>query len=136
MFFLDESIRGFLLHESSIKKISYEASRLILEFNRGFRNKNHEELANCKIIIAVKNMRETSISSFLSIYKSTEGRYCTKSTQLSLSKFSKMLLKGDFIIESEFYSEFERAILLFGYISNHRIELKITDIEQLEFLFE
>ena len=56
--------------------------------------------------------------------------------QVSFEKFKKLLRKGSFCVESDFYSEFERAILLYGRIAKTRIELKITDIKDVIFQFE
>ena len=35
----------------------------------------------------------------------------------------------------EFYSEFERGLLIFGRISKFEIELKITDIKEISFVY-
>ena len=131
MNFLDIPQRNFLLHESSINGIDCENSELILNFNEGFWNTNHNQLKNCKIVISIKNLNSNNIDCFVSI----NGRGIFN-RQISYSDFVKKIKKESFVIDVEYYSEFERSILLFGRILGKEYELKITDIQNLSFLFE
>ena len=55
---------------------------------------------------------------------------------ISFNNFEKKLHKHEFYIDVEYYSEFERSILLHGKFQNHDSVLKITDINNISFIYE
>lgn len=136
MNFLDEILRDFWLHESSVSQIDCEDSQLVFNFNRGFWNDKHEQLEKCKLIVKIQYLEVNSVNSFVSIQKSVVKKNCILSKSISFSQLEKLLQKSEFEVETEYYSEFERAMLIVGRISKYRIDMKITDIDELIFLFE
>ena len=129
MNFLDKDLRSFLLHESSIKSIDCEKGQIILNFNKGFYNENHIQQTNCKTIIKIKHLEMSNIDCFMSVLEL--GKTIKKSR--NFSRLQKMLKKCECYIESEYYSEFERALLIVGYINYKLIYIKITDIDMILF---
>ena len=111
MFFLDSSLRAFLLHESSIQNIDIEASRLSFCFSKGFYNNLHQQLSNCCMRLTIKPIQSYNVDVFVSITKEKKGR----KKPMNFLKFKKELQKDPFVIEVEYYSEFERSILLLGH---------------------
>ena len=130
MHFLESPLCDFWLHESSIKQIDIDASRIIINFDNGFWNKNHEQLKECKMIINISPLNYSNVNSFFSVKK---RGYFNK--EISPESFLKRLKKDHFVIDVEYYSEFEKSILLVGRILDVEMEIKITDIDCISFLY-
>ena len=131
MHFLDIPLRKFWLHDSSIQSITVHDSQIIFGFKSGFYNEKHEQLKNGKILISIRNLNSQNFSCFCSVINRT-----ALNKEISLEKFQKCLKKHCYIIDVDYYSEFERSILLLGYINKKQIEFKVTDVEQIDFFFE
>ena len=134
--FLNSSFYNYLLHDSSIDTIYLDGSNIYLNFNSGFFDYKHNQLENCKIIVTIKDLSKLNINSFINIKKTISKRKSTVYKQILFADFEKMLLKNNFEIEAEYYSDFERAILLVGKVGNYGLEFKITDIDKLDFCFD
>lgn len=126
------SLDDYLLHESSIDDIVLENNCIALVFKRGFYDKKHNQLSNCKIIIEINSFQDYSADSFATIWKYVYRRKSRKGKLISWSELKKALNRDEFIVDSHFCSEFEKAILILGRISKYEIELKITDIDSLK----
>ena len=129
MDFLNCKFNQYILHESSIKSIFMEQSRIKIVFDDGFYDKKHKQYQNCAIEIIINQLNNFSIDSFCYI----EKRKRKTITSISFNSFLKMLRKDSFKVMMDYYSDFERAIVLIGNIKNSIICFKVTDIDSLSF---
>lgn len=131
MHFLDEKLRKIWLHDSSIKSVSCDRSEIILTFEKGFRDSNHNLKSNCQLLICINNLNTQNVNCFVDIKVLNRFRRYVR-----FDSFVKMLQKSDFVVEVEYYSEFERALLLIGQLGDADILLKISDIEKISFQYD
>ena len=131
MHFLDIPMREFLLHDSSINNVECAKSRLTLDFKHGFYNKDHKQLESCKVVISIESCDPNNVNSF---FKVKRCGFINK--EILFERFQKMIRHDNLVVESEFYSEFERAVLIFGRIQQDHFELKITDIDKISFIYK
>lgn len=129
MDFLNCKFNQYILHESSIKSIFVEQSRIKIIFDDGFYDKKHKQYQNCAIEIIINKLNHFSIDSFCYI----EKRKRKSITRISFHSFLKMLRKDSFKVMMDYYSDFERAIVLIGNIKKSIICFKVTDIDSLSF---
>ncbi len=129
MYFLEIPLRNYLLHESSVSEVFCEQSKIWFIFDCGFWNNNHEKLEECKIMINILHLDINNTDRF---FNAQEHGIINK--KISFSAFLKKLKKEHFVIDVDYYSEFERSLLLIGRISNREFEIKITDIDNISFL--
>ena len=132
MHFLSEELRGIYLHESNIKEILCEASRLEVRFGLCSFDSEDTQGKNLVMVININNITPQNIDSYVRIVRPQK----LIKNNLSFSGFKKLLRKNEFIIESEYYSEFERALLLIGYLNDAPVHFKITDIDKLSFMYD
>ena len=129
MNFLAPELCAFYLHDSSINNVVLEESKTTLYFKDGFFDAEHNQKQNCKIVL------------YSSLFDPKESLFCYQITitdpipcdDISLDSFCDMISKDAFVIEVEYYSEFEKALLLIGKIGCKNVTFKITDIEKVEF---
>jgi len=129
MHFLDENLRNFWLHESNISRICIEEGRIVINFDKGFFDKNHVQKNNCMLLIDVNNFNEKNAERYVNI---TRISRLTKK-EITLKAFNRLLKKHNFVIDLEYYSEFERSMLLVGYVNGTTFNFKITDINDILF---
>jgi len=131
MHFLNIPLRKFWLHDSGVESIICDNSQIVLGFRSGFYNENHEQLNNCKMLLSIDGLNKQNFACFCSIRSRA-----ILSKEITLKKFEKWLKRNEFIIEVDYYSEFERSILLLGYMHNKQIEIKVTDVSRIDFSFD
>ena len=132
MFFLEEPMRCFFLHDSSVKTVICEDSLVIFCFDKGFWTSNHVHLNKCKILLKISSITPYNIDKFFVVKRKKKNR--TKDIQFC--DLCKLLNRDTFKIEKEYYSEFERSILLVGRIVEYEYEITVTDIDEIKFEFE
>ena len=132
--FLKSEIGKYLLHESSMKEFICDKSQINIVFDDGFWTKTHNQLEQCKIILKIDNLEKNNADHFVNIKRSIVRKRGVFSRQISIAELEIMLKKNKLFIDSEFYSDFEHAILIFGRISRYAIEIKITDIKEISFI--
>lgn len=128
MNFLNSPLSDYFLHESSVEKIEIDKTKIVLNFNSGFFNKNHEKLDNCKMILFISKLEQSDVDIFVSVKR--KGLF---NKEISFFRFLNELNKFKFSIDIEYYSEFERSVILIGNIADKEYELKITDINAISF---
>ena len=132
MNFIESKLRSYWLHESSIYKIECENSQITLLFKKGFWNFDHTPGKSCRMIIEINTLTINNVDLCVSVEQLS--RWSKKN--ISFNNFEKKLHKHEFYIDVEYYSEFERSILLHGKFQNHDSVLKITDINNISFIYE
>jgi len=132
MKFLNNELINFWLHESTIRFVRIQKNEIHLIFNKGFWDFNHRQKKNCTIVLTIKELNVENVNSFVTI---TKGGI-RKKKQFTLLNFNKAMLKSEFTIDVDYYSEFEKSIMLLGRIRNTEICFKVTDIDHITYLYD
>lgn len=133
MTFLEKSLREYNLHESTIKTIECEQALITLTFDCGFKKKN-EPLDNCKIILTVDHMDSNDASSNVYVKRGVQKKRREILDEISLDEFKKLLRKKRLVIDSDYYSELERSMIIFGTIAKYKIVFKVTEIKKVTYV--
>lgn len=127
--FLVDKFRAYCLHESVISDVECIDSKLIMHFRNGFW-KNHRQAENCCMVINIDGLTEKTVEFHTLIITVSKN----KQRLLTYSKFLDLLRKSHFVIDVDYYSDFAKSILLLGYAGNHKVELSIFDIVNIEYV--
>lgn len=126
----------YCLHDCIINKIKIKDSFLILYSNKGIYEletalKTYKIVENCNIIMNIDNLNEKKIYEHISI------NLFKKNTRkdLSFNKFCEMVNKYTFKIYLDFYSNFAKGVLLKGCCKKYEIEFLITEVNDMQFIF-
>lgn len=122
------------LHDTSVNDIIIEENGVILLFQDGvyFLNDAEKETAlskPCKMCIKIEDFDKNSLFEHCSFYKCHKKHF----SEIEFSEIKKLLLKNRFDIDLDFYSKFARAISLRGHIGKYLAEIRITEIQSIEF---
>lgn len=126
----------YCLHDCVINKIGIKDSALILYADKGIYEFDvnigtHKIRENCDIIIKIDNLNEKESYEHISIYLFKKN----VRKDISFKKFCEMIKKDNFKIYLDFYSSFAQGLLLKGYCNKYEIELLITEINDIQFIF-
>ena len=132
MHFLDKKLRNFWLHESRISGIVCEDTQLVIIFDKGFFGEDHVQKNNCRILVNIHELTPNNTGRYVNI---TRTQSIVKN-EISLFKFNRLLNKYRFVVDLEYYSEFERSMFLIGYVNGAIFHFKITDIDEISFFYE
>ena len=132
MSFSFSQLGQYILHDSSVNSIITQDTTLQFLFKEGYFDMNHQQYSNCSMSLIIEKLRCFPIDSVCYI----EERKGKRISTLTFASFTKLVKKYAFVIESEYYSLFENAILLLGNIKNKFICIKITDIDSISFATE
>lgn len=126
----------YCLHECVINKIEIRDSNLVLCSNKGVYEFDvnigtYKIVENCNIHIKIANLSEEESYEHISIciFKKNIRK------DISFDKFCKMVNNDNFKIYLDFYSSFAQGLLLKGYCNKHEIELLITEVNDIQFIF-
>lgn len=126
----------YCLHDCVIDKIEIRDSNLILCSNKGIYEHNvntgiFKIMKKCNIHIKIDNFVEEESYEHISIcvFKKNIRK------NISFDKLCKMVNDNNFKIYLDFYSYFAQGLLLKGYCNKYEIELSITEINDIQFIF-
>ena len=83
----------------------------------------------CKMKIFVQDFESNRLFEHCTFYKCYKKRYL----EVDLSHIKDLLKETHFAIDLDFYSPFAQAISLQGHIGKYMIEIRITEIKNIEF---
>lgn len=126
----------YSLHDCKLYDIKCERNKLILIFDAGVYELNIDAkqsrlTSKCYIEIDFENNSDLNIYSHIDI----DQRLHKKNKEIDFEIFKNHLKKGCFDVDMHFYSRFCNTILLTGYIKRTRYDIKVSDIKQINFLF-
>lgn len=126
----------YCLHDCVINKIEIKDSALILSSDKGIYEFDvnigtHKIMENCDILIKIDNLNEKESYEHISIYLFKKNIR----KDISFNKFCEMIKKDNFKIYLDFYSSFAQGLLLKGYCNKYEIELLITEVNDIQFIF-
>ena len=124
------------LHDSRINKVDFKNDTLTLSFDEGAYNldsngRETEKTTSCKLVITLRDKNIEDISQYVTVSKTRKGRV----KEISFDDLLSLLKKNYFEIDNDYYSYFNNAILLRGYIAKYSVAIEITDIQKMEFVF-
>lgn len=122
------------LHDTSINDINIEENGLVFLFQEGvyiLDNTGKETSLSkpCKMRIYIEDFDKNSLWGHCSFHKCHKKHF----SEIDFLDIKKLLLKNRFDIDLDFYSPFARAISLRGHIGKYLTEIRITEIQSIEF---
>lgn len=123
------------LHDTKLNNLETKELGVVLYFDNGIYSLDNGKETNltesCKIEIEIECFSKFKTFEHIEIF----AIHKNKIKEISIDEFSKMLQKAAFDIVMDYISTFSNALLLKGFIGKYKIELKISDIKNIKFLF-
>lgn len=122
------------LHDTFINDIIIEENGLIFLFQEGVyvlddTGKETTLSKPCKMRIYIDDFDSNRLFEHCSFYKCHKNRF----SEVDLSEIKKQLSKNRLDIDLDFYSPFARAISIRGCIGKYTVEIRITEIQSINF---
>ena len=129
--------KNYCLHDCIINKIEIINSSLVLHINDGLYNQQKKlsetkTTQSCRIDIQIDNLIEQEAYEHISI--NVFKRNFRKN--ISFYKLAKMINDNNLRIYLDFYSDFANGLLIKGFCNKMEIELLITEINSIKYIFE
>lgn len=132
-----EKINGkYCLHDCVINNVEIKDSTLILCAAKGVYEFDvnigtHKIRENCNILITIDGLSEKESYEHISVnlFKKSVRK------DISFNKFRGMVKNNNFKIYLDFYSNFAQGLLLKGFCDKYEIELLITEVNDINFIF-
>lgn len=126
----------YCLHDCVINKIEIKDSTLILCAEKGIYEFDvnigtYKIRGNCNILIKIDNLNEKESYEHISVYLFRKN----VRKDITFNKFCEIVKNDDFKIYLDFYSSFAQGLLLKGYCGKYEIELLITEVNDIQFIF-
>ncbi len=126
----------YCLHDCVINKIGIKDSTLILCAEKGIYEFDvnigtYKISGNCNILIKIDNLNEKESYEHISVYLFKKN----VRKDITFNKFCEIVKNDDFKIYLDFYSSFAQGLLLKGYCGKYEIELLITEVNDIQFIF-
>lgn len=133
---IEKMNKKYCLHDCIINKIEIKNSTLILYVDKGIYEFDvnigtYKIRENCKIFIKTDGLNENESYEHISVYLFKKN----VRKDISFNKFSEMIKNNNFKIYLDFYSNFAEGLLLKGFCDKYEIELLITEINDIKFVF-
>lgn len=126
----------YCLHDCVINKIEIKDSTLILCAEKGIYEFDvnigtYKIRGKCNILIKIDNLNEKESYEHISVYLFRKN----VRKDITFNKFCEIVKNDDFKIYLDFYSSFAQGLLLKGYCGKYEIELLITEVNDIQFIF-
>ena len=126
----------YCLHDCVINKIEIKDSTLILCAEKGIYEFDvnigtYKIRGNCNILIKIDNLNEKESYEHISVYLFRKN----VRKDITFNKFCEIVKNDDFKIYLDLYSSFAQGLLLKGYCGKYEIELLITEVNDIQFIF-
>lgn len=127
----------YLLHDTIVDNIELTSDGLILYFHKGVYTTNHGSIVSisslpCKMHISIQNFNTEALYQHIEIIKLYRYTYKEK----SFKSFIDTVQKYGFRIDVDYYSSFANAIMIEGISNNSKYFFKITEIQNIKFVFD
>lgn len=132
-----ENMLKYGLHDTEINSISIINTNIIFEFNSGvycLDNKGKEifKTNKTRLKINILDLDEVPLFTHIEINKIQKN----KIKEITFNRLKKEICENSMDIYLVYFSNFENSILIKGYIKKYSIEIKISEINAIEFVFE
>lgn len=127
----------YCLHDCVINKIEIKDSFLVLGADKGIYEFDinigkYKIMENCNIIIKIDDLNEKNSYEHISLYLFKKNLR----KEISFNKFCELVKNDNFKIYLDFYSSFAQGLLLKGFCNKYEIELLITEVKDIKFIFQ
>ena len=129
--------KKYALHDTEINKVTIHNGGIELHLDNGVylvddNGKEMEFSAPCRVSIVINTFNFANVWEHITIMKFRKS----KVKEIDFDEFLKLLNVNSFDITMEYYSLFGAAMLFKGYIGKYGIEVAITEIEKVEYVFD
>lgn len=134
---IDEYLYKYGLHDCVVKKVYVQNNSLIFCFNTGVYNLNEKgtettKTSNCLMCLDIENLNTEKMWEHIEISKIAKN----KISEIDYAKFTEEVDKFNFEIIENYISYFGQSVLLDGYSSKNRYQIKVSEIKKIEFNFK
>ena len=129
--------KEYCLHDTALNDITVEKFCIELIFEKGIYSLSEEGKEarltdKCVLKVNIDNFQTEHIWQHLQIL----SQYKRKIKEISILELKKMLLVGSLIVDDSFWSDFSNGLIIKGNVNKYFIELKITEINAIEYSFK
>lgn len=129
--------RKYCLHDASLNNICVGKSGIELIFEKGIyvltqEGKEDTLTDKCELKIDINNFYSENVLQHLQIIR----QYKRKIKEISIWELKEMLLKDNFVVYDSFWSDFSKGLIIKGNVNKFFVELNITEIKTIEYLFK
>ncbi len=131
-----EYLNKYSLHDSVVDDVKIVNNDIVFCFQSGIYELNSlgkqtNLTTSCKMIVNIESLNIEKLWEYIDIKRLYRG----KVVEMDFWQFSTFVHEHKWDLDIHFYSRFCNTILLKGYVSKYNIELSISDISKIEFLF-
>lgn len=131
MEYIDEFLYKYGLHDCIVSKIYIKNSFFVFCFKTGIYNLNEKgvetaKTTNCLMCLEINDLNIERIWEHVEILKVVKN----KILEIDYEQFALKVDKDNFKIIDNYLSYFGQSILLDGYISKNRYQIKISEIKK------
>lgn len=125
------------LHDTEINRVTCTEFGIILEFDRGVylldnTGKETELSKKCYLELKINFFDKQKMYEHIAIKRIRKN----KIKDIEYLEFEAMFAKNALDIYLDYYSPFADSLLIKGFMDKHEIELVVTEIAELSFIFE
>lgn len=129
--YIDEFLYKYGLHDCIVSKIYIKNNFLVFCFKTGIYNLNEKgvettKTTNCLMCLEINDLNIERIWEHVEILKVVKN----KILEIDYEQFALKVDKDNFKIIDNYLSYFGQSILLDGYISKNRYQIKISEIKK------
>ena len=133
---IDEYLYKFGLHDCVVEKIYVQNNALVFSFNTGIYNLNEKgtettKTTSCLMFLEIEDLKIEQMWEHIEISKINKNRI----SEIDYEEFIGEVEKFKFEIMENYSSYFGNCILLEGYTSKNRYQIKVSEISKIEFNF-
>lgn len=133
---IDNYLYQYSLHDCTVEKIYVQDSMLIFSFGTGVYNLDKKGIEitkteSCSMNLEIENLDKRQMWEHIEISKLSKN----KLSEIEFEKFIEEVEKFKFEIIDNYLSYFGQSILLEGYSSQNRYQIKVSEIKKIEFIF-
>lgn len=134
---IDEYLYKYGLHDCEIEKIYVENNSLVFSFRTGVYILNEKgtettKTTECLIFLEIEGLNKEQMWEHIEISKINKN----KIIEIDYEEFVDEVDKCKFEIMDNYLSYFGNSVLLEGYTSKNRYQIKISEISKIEFNFK
>lgn len=134
---INEYLYKYGLHDCVVDKIYVQKDSLVFCFKAGVYNINEKgaettKTTSCVMCLKIEDLNTEQISMHIEISKIAKNKIC----EIDYEKFVSEVGKFNFEIIENYISYFGQSVLLDGYISRNRYQIKVSEIKKIEFNFK
>ena len=134
---IDKYLYKYGLHDCVVEKIYVQNNALVFCFNMGIYNLNEKgtettKTTSCLMFLEIEDLKVEQMWEHIEISKINKNRI----SEIDYEKFIGEVEKFKFEIMENYLSYFGNSILLEGYTSKNRYQIKVSEISKIEFNFK